>query len=126
MRAYSICGYTHWMMGGGGCDRENECIEFEEQQKEKSKMSESVNHPSHYNQGKIEVIEFIEDKKLGFNLGNAVKYISRAGVKDPCKHVEDLEKAVWYLKREIELVKSFALGEEPCRLNDMNERMVTK
>ena len=60
-----------------------------------------VNKPSHYTDGKIEVIEFIEDKKLGFCLGNAVKYISRAGKKDPTKEVEDLKKAIWYLKRRI-------------------------
>jgi mRNA-degrading endonuclease toxin of MazEF toxin-antitoxin module len=60
-----------------------------------------VNHPSHYTSGKIEVIEFIEDKGLSFHLGNAVKYIARAGKKDPTKTAEDLQKAVWYLCREI-------------------------
>lgn len=64
--------------------------------------NDPVNHPSHYTDGKIEVIEFIEDKKLGFHLGNAVKYIARAGKKDPAKTVEDLEKAIWYIKRYIE------------------------
>ena len=52
-----------------------------------------VNHPSHYTEGKIEVIDFIEDKHLGFHLGNAVKYIVRAGKKDPNKTIEDLKKA---------------------------------
>ena len=65
-------------------------------------MSDNVNHPSHYTDGKIEVIDFIEDKGLNFHRGNAVKYIARAGKKNPDKEVEDLEKAVWYLKREIE------------------------
>lgn len=65
-------------------------------------MSDNVNHPSHYTDGKIEVINFIEDKKLGYHLGNAVKYISRAGKKDPDRYIEDLQKAVWYLDREIE------------------------
>ena len=60
-----------------------------------------VENPSHYNTGKIEVIDFIEDQNLNFNLGNAVKYISRAGKKDPVKFREDLEKAVWYLNREL-------------------------
>lgn len=82
--------------------------------------SSNINHPKHYNQGKIEVIEFIEDKNLGFNLGNAVKYISRAGIKDPNKEVEDLEKAVWYLRRQIELVKCKEIGVQPTRPNDMN------
>lgn len=40
-----------------------------------------ANMPAHYTDGKIEVIDFIEDKKLGFHLGNTVKYISRAGKK---------------------------------------------
>lgn len=61
----------------------------------------NVDHPSHYNQGKIEVIEYIEDQKLDFCLGNAVKYISRAGKKDPSKTIEDLHKAIWYLRRKI-------------------------
>lgn len=64
-------------------------------------MNDNVNHPAHYTDGKIEVIDFIEDKKLGYHLGNAVKYISRAGKKDPDKYIEDLQKAVWYLQREI-------------------------
>lgn len=65
-------------------------------------MSDNVNHPSHYTDGNIEVIDFIEDKKLNYHLGNAVKYISRAGKKDPEKYTEDLQKAVWYLQREID------------------------
>ena len=69
---------------------------------DKSTSVDNVNHPSHYTFGKIEVIDFIEDKKLGFHLGNAVKYISRAGRKDPAKTVEDLRKAAWYLNRQIE------------------------
>lgn len=68
-------------------------------------MNDPVNHPSHYTDGKIEVIDFIEDKNLGFHLGNAVKYISRAGKKDPAKTIEDLEKAVWYLERYIYKLK---------------------
>lgn len=64
-------------------------------------VCDNVNHPSHYTSGKIEVIDFIEDKELGFHLGNAVKYISRAGRKNPDKIVEDLQKAVWYINREI-------------------------
>ena len=64
-------------------------------------MSDAVNHPSHYTDGNIEVIEYIEDKKLGYCLGNAVKYISRAGKKDPAKEIEDLQKADWYINRRI-------------------------
>ena len=71
-------------------------------QKVSEKVCDNVNHPSHYASGKIEVIDFIEDKELGFHLGNAVKYISRAGRKNPDKIVEDLQKAVWYINREID------------------------
>lgn len=69
-------------------------------------MSDNVNHPSHYTSGKIEVIDFIEDQNLGFNTGNIVKYISRAGKKDPDKELEDLQKALWHLKREINKITS--------------------
>lgn len=70
-------------------------------------MEDKVNHPSHYANGKIEVIDFIEDKGLGFNLGNVVKYVARAGRKKSsgksldAKALEDLKKAAWYLQREI-------------------------
>ena len=67
-------------------------------------MNDNVNHPSHYTDGKIEVINFIEDKNLNFHRGNAVKYIARAGKKNPEKEVEDLEKAVWYTNREIQRI----------------------
>jgi hypothetical protein len=76
--------------------------------------SDNVNHPTHYNAGKIEVIEAIEDWKLGFHRGNAVKYIARAGKKDAAKTIEDLEKAIWYIRREIALVKG-----NPPRPNEM-------
>ena len=62
-------------------------------------VSDPVNHPSHYKTGGIETIDFIEAKELNYNMGNAVKYISRAEYKGNKK--QDLEKAVWYLNREI-------------------------
>jgi len=68
-------------------------------------MSDMVNHPNHYNSGNIEVIDFIEGQKLGFNLGNTLKYISRNGKKSD-NEIEDLEKAKWYLEREIETKKN--------------------
>lgn len=67
-----------------------------------TKAVDFVNHPPHYTDGKIEVIDFIEDKQLGYHLGNAVKYIARAGKKDPEKTGEDLQKAIWYINRYIE------------------------
>ena len=63
-------------------------------------MNKNVDHPSHYNHGTIEVIDAIEDWNLGFCLGNAIKYIARCAYKGHKK--EDLEKAIWYLKRELE------------------------
>lgn len=72
---------------------------------------DNVNHPDHYNHGKIEVVDFIEDQHLGFHLGNAVKYISRAGRKDPARTVEDLRKAAWYLNRQIERLEGSLGGQ---------------
>ncbi len=67
-------------------------------------MAEQINHPAHYGgeENPYEAIKVIEAWDLGFNDGNAVKYIARAGKKDPAKRIEDLRKAAWYLNREIE------------------------
>ena len=70
----------------------------------KIEEKEMVNHPSHYNMGKYEAIDVIEDWGLGFNLGNTIKYISRAGHKDSI--VQDLKKAMWYLDREIQRLEN--------------------
>ncbi len=68
---------------------------------------DSVTNPAHYTRFKgIEVIQLTE--QLNFCRGNAVKYIARAGAKDSAKEIEDLEKAVWYVQREIARLK----GEE--------------
>ncbi len=58
-----------------------------------------VNHPAHYKVGGIETIDFIEAKKLNYNIGNVVKYLTRADHKGNRK--QDLEKALWYLEREL-------------------------
>ena len=71
-----------------------ECVKPEEPK------SDPVNHPAHYKVGGIETIDFIEAKKLNYNLGNAVKYVTRADHKGNRR--EDLEKARWYINREIE------------------------
>lgn len=65
--------------------------------------NDNVNHPAHYGgaDNPYEAIKVIEACGLGFCLGNAVKYISRAGKKDPSKKIEDLQKAVWYINHEI-------------------------
>jgi len=63
-----------------------------------------INHPKHYNMGKIEVIDFIEDQQLGFHLGNALKYITRAQHKGDA--IDDLKKAIWYLERFLETLNA--------------------
>ena len=60
---------------------------------------DAVNHPAHYKVGGIETIDFIEAKKLNYNIGNVVKYLTRADHKGNRK--QDLEKAKWYLEREL-------------------------
>lgn len=71
------------------------------------KKSDAVNHPSYYGgaDNVYEVRKIRKALKLGFNLGNTFKYIARAGKKDKSKHLEDLEKALFYLKDEIAEVK---------------------
>ncbi len=69
-------------------------------------QDDPVNPPPHYTDGKIEVIDFIEDKNLNFHRGNAVKYIARAGKKDKSREIEDLQKAVWYIDREIKRLEA--------------------
>lgn len=61
--------------------------------------ADNVNHPAHYKTGGIETIDFIEAKQLTYNLGNVVKYITRADHKG--NKLEDLKKAQWYLNREV-------------------------
>ena len=82
-------------------DENYEIIKSYKDDNENVPAGDIVNRPAHYTDGKIEVIEFIEDKRLGFCLGNVVKYVARAGKKDPTKEVEDLKKAKWYLERRI-------------------------
>jgi len=69
--------------------------------KKETIKQDNVNHPAHYNTGKIEVYDFIEDKELNYCRGNVVKYIARAGIKNKETEVEDLKKALWYLNKEI-------------------------
>lgn len=76
-----------------------------------SSINDSVSHPSHYTYGKIECIDFIFDKDLNFALGNAIKYIVRAGHKasegmsDDDKAIQDLEKAKQYIDFQIAHIK---------------------
>ena len=80
------------------------CAKVQEELKGEQ-VNNAVNHPNHYTDGGIETIDFIEAKNLPYHLGNAVKYISRAGKKDPNKNIEDLQKAVWYINRYICLLE---------------------
>jgi len=66
---------------------------------------EMVNHPDHYTQGGIEVIDFLDAWNFNFNRGSAIKYIARAGIKDLDKEIEDLKKAIWYIQREIKRIE---------------------
>lgn len=68
---------------------------------------EQVNHPCHYggSENLYEAIKVIDAWNLGFSLGNTVKYISRAGKKNKDKELEDLHKALWYLKHHIETLE---------------------
>jgi Protein of unknwon function (DUF3310) len=63
------------------------------------KTAPLVRHPAHYNKGKYEVIDVIEDWNMGFNLGNVIKYVARADHKG--EPTVDLYKALFYLQREI-------------------------
>lgn len=63
----------------------------------------NIDHPDHYQSDKLEVIDIIESFQLGFNLGNAIKYILRAGKKGD--KAEDLQKAIWYLLREVKALQ---------------------
>lgn len=80
-----------------------------------------VSHPSHYNAGKIEVIEYLEDQFMSRpHEWNAVKYLSRANKKG--REIEDLEKAIWYIQRKIELLRSAIVNCAPVRPNDMVQK----
>lgn len=72
-----------------------DCLDYE---REDIMSKEMINHPSHYNQG-IEAIDYIESHKMGFNIGNVIKYVTRA--KHKGTELQDLKKALWYLDREI-------------------------
>jgi hypothetical protein len=73
----------------------------------------TVDHPKHYNTGQIEVIDAIEDWKLSFHLGNVVKYVARAMHKGNA--LEDLQKAMWYLQRQIDILSGGASPKEEAK-----------
>lgn len=69
-------------------------------------MTDHVNHPPHYTSDPsgVECIEITRHRN--FNIGNAIKYLWRAGLKDETAHIEDLEKAVWYINDEMDRLRS--------------------
>ena len=71
-----------------------------------AKENDPINHPAHYTFGGIEVLDAIEAWRLPYHLGNVVKYVARAGHKDPSKEIEDLKKAQVYLERYINMVEA--------------------
>lgn len=73
-----------------------------------------VHRPSHYCSGGIEPKDFIRANDLNFNRGNAIKYVTRAGKKDPEKEIEDLEKAKQYLQFEIDYLTYIKNGGSIC------------
>lgn len=84
-------------------------------------QAERVEHPSHYHaQSGVEVIDAIEAWELNFSLGNVVKYVARAGHKDPAKREEDLRKAQWYLEREIASLSALAEPASSLNLGPLN------
>lgn len=83
-------------------------------------MNDPVNHPAHYTSGEAkcklceEPIECIDvTQHMGFCLGNAVKYIWRAGLKHEDKTIQDLEKAMWYIRKHIEKLEETVECELP-------------
>ena len=80
-------------------------------------MSDNVNHPSHYCDGRrYEPVEVILDWELDFLLGNALKYISRTGRKGSDEDaIEDLEKAVWYIQKRIDVLRGKWKRPEPSK-----------
>lgn len=78
------------------------------------KQVTKINHPFHYNKGEFEAIDVIEDWDLNFNVGNAIKYIARAPYKN--NRIEDYEKAIWYLQREIQRIQNKKASQEVERI----------
>ena len=101
---------THEMIKGAIASLKNEkplIMEYTPPKQEQIEMFEptpdAVDHPAHYKVGGIETIDFIEAKKLNYNVGNVIKYLTRADYKG--NKLEDLRKAQWYLTREISALK---------------------
>ena len=87
-------GYTFWTEGCPGCNK---------YELRGSQEGDAISHPAHYCAGReYKPVKVIQDWGLSFCLGNALKYIARAGRKDGCDKREDLQKAVKYLEFEMQ------------------------
>lgn len=73
-----------------------------------TKMNDPVNHPKHYTSHPSGVECIAITRHMGFNLGNAMKYLWRNGLKDGAPSIQDLEKAIWYINDEIKTIKEGA------------------
>lgn len=94
---------VHYDTNGNEIDAEdciNDAPTYAQEQLADIECRKTVDHPDYYKRGGIEAIDAIEAWELGFNLGNVVKYIARAGRKTK-DGLQDLKKAAWYLDREI-------------------------
>lgn len=69
------------------------------------RTNDPIHHPAHYTQGSVEVWDFIHEQGLDYFLGNAMKYICRAGKKSPDTKVEDILKAISYLEKEVKILQ---------------------
>ena len=101
---------VHYDTNGNEVDTEdciNDAPTYAQEQLADIERREAVNHPDYYKRGGVEAIDAIEAWGLGFNLGNVVKYIARAGHKT-ADGLQDLRKAAWYLDREIKRINSKA------------------
>ena len=101
---------VHYDTNGNEIDAEdciNDAPTYAQEQLADIKRREAVNHPSYYKRGGVEAIDAIEAWGLDFHLGNVVKYIARAGRKT-ADSLQDLQKAAWYLDREIKRINSKA------------------
>lgn len=75
-------------------------------------MNDPVNHPAHYTSDPSGVECITITRHRNFNVGNAIKYLWRAGLKDEGKTVEDLKKAIFYIQDEIKRLEAFGYGAE--------------
>ena len=80
---------------------DSELVRRDEMTYTENRGGDVINSPSHYTRGKYEVIDIIEDSGVGYRLGNVLKYVLRADYKHDDNGVQDLSKALWYLKREL-------------------------